>query len=61
MEQVNGPSSTRSLGKKALAGLVLLVAVFLVISLAIKLILAVALPILVIAAIVAIIWAVKVL
>ena len=61
MNQVNESSSPRSLGKTVLAGLVLIIAGFLVISLAIKLILAVALPILVILAIIAIIWATKVL
>lgn len=63
MNQLNESSShsSRSFGKTILAGLVVLVAGFLVISLVVKLILAIALPILLILAVVAVVWALKVL
>jgi hypothetical protein len=54
-------SSQRSIGRMAIAGLVLLVAVYVLLKIVLAIALAVALPVAVILAVVAIIWAWRVL
>jgi hypothetical protein len=54
-------SSSRSIGRMAIAGLVLLVAVYVLLKIVLAIALAVALPVAVILAVVAIIWAWRVL
>jgi hypothetical protein len=54
-------SSPRSIGRMAIAGLVLLIAVYVLLKIVLAIALAVALPVAVILAVVAIIWAWRVL
>jgi hypothetical protein len=58
---MNEQSSSRSLGRTVLAGLILLVAGWILLSLVIHIVAALFVPILAIAAIVAVIWAYRVL
>jgi hypothetical protein len=54
-------SSSRSLGRMAVAGLVLLIAAFVVLKVVISIALAIALPVVLILAVIAVVWAVRVL
>ena len=61
MNQTPSESSSRSIGRMALAGLILVVAVYVLLKIVIGIVLAVALPVAAILAVVALVWAYRVL
>lgn len=60
-ESPASPSSSRSLGRMAVAGLVLLIAAYILLKVVIGIALAIAGPVVLILAVIAVIWAVRVL